>query len=101
MRKFYDYELPVSRHSVDQVKDFIVLEKDDNYTWSGKTGGGMLGENNYIMWLVGYIIVDNEPCFYAMNFTASDFERYSQVRYDLVREILKKLKLYPVQGTKF
>jgi beta-lactamase class D len=83
----------VSHKSVDIVKDLIVLEHTDNYTFSGKTGGGLLGENEYIMWLVGYVVKDNKPFYYAMNFKSSDFGKDSQSRYEITKDILRQLSL--------
>jgi len=37
------------------VKDILVIEKEKNYKLSGKTGGGEISNNKYIMWLVGYL----------------------------------------------
>ena len=93
LRKFYDYELPVTRKSIDIVKDIIVLEKADTYKLSGKTGGGMLTDTDYIMWLVGYIEKDNKPYFYAMNFKTNDYNKFSQARYVITKDILRELNL--------
>ena len=93
LRKFYNYELPVSRRSVDLVKGCIVLEKNDSYMFCGKTGGGMLSDTEYIMWLVGYLVKDNKPYFYAMNFKSNDFEKTSMARYEITKAILRELKL--------
>lgn len=94
LRKFYNYELPkVSRQSIDIVKDLLVLEKTDRYIFSGKTGGGMLTETDYIMWLVGYIEKDGKLYFYAMNFITNDFDRLSPARYKITRDILRDLKI--------
>jgi beta-lactamase class D len=94
LRKFYNYELPkISRQSIDIVKDIIIIEQTDNYKFSGKTGGGMLTETDYIMWLVGYILKDSKPYFYAMNFKTNDFYKTSQARYEITKDILKELKL--------
>ncbi|HEX2393919.1 MAG TPA: penicillin-binding transpeptidase domain-containing protein [Bacteroidales bacterium] len=93
LRKFYNYELPVTRESIDIVKNIIVLEQTDTYKLSGKTGGGMLNETDYIMWLVGYIEKDNKPYFYAMNFKTNDFNKLSQARYAITKDILRELKL--------
>ena len=93
LKKFYNYELSVSRKSIDIVKDIIFLEQTDNYKLSGKTGGGMLTDTNYIMWLVGYIEKDNKPYFYAMNFISNDYDKTKQARFDITKDILRELKL--------
>jgi beta-lactamase class D len=93
MRKFYSYKLAISRQYIDIVKDIIVIEQTDSYKLSGKTGGGLLTDTDYIMWLVGYIEKDNKPYFYAMNFKTNDYNKTSQVRYELTKDILRELKL--------
>ena len=94
LRKLYNYELPdISRRSVDIVKDLIVIEKTDNYRLSGKTGGGMLTDTDYIMWLVGYLEKDNNVYFYAMNFRSNDYSTTGSARYSITRDILRELKL--------
>ena len=93
LRRFYNYELPVSRKSVDIVKDIIILEKTGSYTLSGKTGGGMISDTEYIMWLVGYIERDGKTWFYAMNFKTDDFNKTSQARYDITKSILREILL--------
>ena len=93
MRKFYNYELNVSKESVDMVKDMIILEKAGNYQLSGKTGGTEISDKEYIMWLVGYLELDNDVYFYAMNFTTDDFSKTKNARYDITRSILSSIKL--------
>ena len=67
--------------------------KEDDGKLSGKTGGGVLRNNDYIMWLVGYFEKDNQPYFYALNFVSNDFNGTSQERYSITKNILKELKL--------
>jgi beta-lactamase class D len=93
LRNFYNYTLPVSRRSVDIVKDIIVLEKSDSWKLSGKTGTGMLSNTDYIMWFVGYLEKDNTPYFFAMNFKTSDFDKSSKARFSITKDILRELKL--------
>ena len=93
LQKFYNYDLPVSKESIEMVKKLIVLEKGDDWKLSGKTGGGVLNDNDYIMWLVGYFEKDHKPYFYAMNFISNDFSGTSRARYEITKDILKELKL--------
>lgn len=94
LKRFYNYELPgISRRSIDIVKDLIVIEQKDDYRFCGKTGGGMLTDTDYIMWLVGYIEISNKVYFYAMNFKSNDFNKTSAARYNITKDILRELKL--------
>jgi beta-lactamase class D len=93
LRKFYDYDLNVSRESIDKVKDIIILENADDYRLSGKTGSAGISENDYIMWLVGYIELDKNVYFYAMNFTTGDYSGTRHARYEITGSILKSIRL--------
>jgi len=93
LRKFYNYQLQVSKRSIDIVKDLIIIDHTDYYTLSGKTGGGMINNTDYIMWLVGYVEKDSQVYFYALNFKTQDFEKLSQERYYITHDILKELKI--------
>ena len=93
LRKFYNYEISSSRQSIETVKDLIILEQTNSYKLSGKTGGGNVSDNEYIMWLVGYIEIGNKTYFYAMNYKTNDFSKTLNARYEITKNILRELKL--------
>jgi beta-lactamase class D len=93
LRKLYNYELPVSRRSIDIIKDIIILEKTDSYIFSGKTGGALINDSDHIMWLVGYVEKNHKTYFYAMNFISDDYDRTSNARYEITKSILRQLGL--------
>ncbi len=93
LTRFYNYNLPVSRQSIDIVKNILLLEKNDTYKLYGKTGGALLNDKNYIMWLVGYLEKDNNTFFYALNFKTSDFDKTSIARFEITKDILRQLDL--------
>jgi beta-lactamase class D len=93
LKKFYDYKLPISKQNVDIVKDIIVLEKSDAHKLSGKTGGAMINDSRYIMWLVGCIEKDSKPYFYALNFISDDFDKTNPARIEITKSILRQLGL--------
>jgi beta-lactamase class D/beta-lactamase class D OXA-48 len=43
------------------------------------------------MWLVGYVVKDKKPFFYAMNFISDDFDRGAPARSEILQDILKHL----------
>ena len=92
LRKFYNYDLPVSPRSVDIVKDIIILEKSDKYKLSGKTGGSNYDDKNDIMWLVGYLEKGNKTYFYAMNFLTGKNNNARKARLEITKDILKELQ---------
>lgn len=95
LRKFYNYELPVSKHSIDLVKGIIIKEQGENYRISGKTGAGEQAEGPDIMWFVGYLEKGDRPYFFALNFIANEYKHFAQMRFEMSKEILSELKLIP------
>jgi beta-lactamase class D len=93
LRRFYDHKLNVPAHSIDMVKDIIVLENTGKYRLSGKTGSTEISGNDHIMWLVGYVELDKDVYFYAMNFTTDDYDGTRHARYEITKNILKSIKL--------
>jgi beta-lactamase class D len=93
LNKFYNYSLPVSERNINIVKDIIVLKTTDTYRLSGKTGGAILDSYGYIMWFIGYVEKNDKTFFYALNFIADDFDRTSNARYEIARNILRQLDL--------
>lgn len=94
LKKFYNYDLGISRQSTDIVKDILIREVGDNYILRGKTGTGELTDNEIIMWLVGYLETNNKPYFYALNITGTpaDYEKY-YIRNNILMDIFQELKL--------
>jgi beta-lactamase class D len=93
LRKFYHNKLPISKQSIDIVKNLLVLERGNGYTFSAKTGGTMIDDHQNIMWLVGYVESGKNVLFFALNFTTDDFERTRQARFEIVKGILKQLEV--------
>ena len=52
-----------------------------------------MNDKDYIIWLVGYVMKDNKPYFYALNFKTDDFDKTYLARLEITRNILKQLKL--------
>jgi beta-lactamase class D len=55
LKKFYHYQLPFSKRSVDIVKKILVQSRANGIIFSGKTGSGVTGGKAVNGWFVGYI----------------------------------------------
>lgn len=93
LRKFYHNQLGVSNRSIDIVKSIIIIEKTPKYTLSGKTGSAPFGNNEEVLWLVGYLEKAGNRYFYALNFKTNDPDTKRPARYEITKDILKELKL--------
>ena len=95
LKAFYSGRLPVSKRSINIVKDILVIEKTPAYTLSGKTGGGPIDEGVYIGWFVGYLEAAGNVYFFAINIEGSSFAEIRDKRIDMTRQILKALGYLP------
>ncbi|MFH1198022.1 MAG: class D beta-lactamase [bacterium] len=96
LKKFYENILQISERSINIVKDILIKEKTDKFTFSAKTGTGMTFEGEikkYIAWYVGYVEQNNNVYFFAMNFDAYDFNSVYNDRLDITRKVLNRFGL--------
>lgn len=95
LKKFYAGRLPVSKRSVEIVKDILVLEKTPAYTLSAKTGGGSIAEGIYIGWFVGYLETQGNIYFFALNLEGASYPEIRDKRIEVTKRILAELGLLP------
>jgi beta-lactamase class D len=95
LKKFYSYKLPVSKRSVDIVKEIMVREQTPTYTLRGKTGGGALENGKYIGWFVGYVEASGNTYFFATNIEGPDYLSIRDKRIDLTKQILSSMGVLP------
>jgi beta-lactamase class D len=97
LKKFYAGKLPVAERSTNIVKDILVLEKTDQYTLSGKTGGGALPKGKSLGWFVGYVETKGNVYFFATNIEGANYAAIRDRRIELTKQILRELGHLPKQ----
>jgi beta-lactamase class D len=95
LKAFYAERLPVSKRSIDIVKDILVLEKTPTYILRGKTGGGSIAEGKYIGWFVGYVERNGDVYFFATNIEGSSFDAIRDKRVEITKHIMTQLGYLP------
>jgi beta-lactamase class D len=95
LRRLYNAELPVSRRSIDIVKEIMVMERTPDYTLRAKTGGGSRGGGKVIGWFVGYVERGENVYFFALNIDGADFASIRERRIQMTRQILASLGYLP------
>ena len=95
LKKFYAGRLPVSKRSVEIVKDILILEQTPEYQLSAKTGGGSIAEGTYIGWFVGYLKTKGNIYFFALNLEGASYPEIRDKRIDLTKRIFVGLGLIP------
>ena len=91
LRRFYHSELPISERTETLMKSIMVIEKNENYRISGKTGWSFSEENNN-GWFVGYMESEGKVLFFATNLEPKDpskIDEFVAARKDLTYEAFR------------
>ena len=91
LKRLYHSQLPVSKRSIEIVKEIMTLEVAPDYKLCAKTGGGPLAEDRYLGWFVGYVETRDNVYFFALNIDGESYNAIRDRRLDLVKEILTDL----------
>ena len=91
LRRLYRDDLPVSKRSLDIVKDILVVERTASYTIRAKTGIAMR-RGSQLGWWVGWLERGDDVYFFAttVESTAPDFDMRG-VRKEATDRILRHL----------
>lgn len=95
LKRFYQSELPISERTALTVKRMIVIEENENYRLSGKTGWSVRNGNNN-GWFVGFVEAQNKTYFFATNVEPKkefDMNMFPMVRKDVTLKALKQMKI--------
>lgn len=95
LKKLYESELPLTERSETIIKRMIVIEENDAYKLSGKTGWSIRDGNN-IGWFVGYIESQNQTYFFATNIEPKsefDMDLFPMIRKEVTHKALKAMNI--------
>jgi len=95
LKRFYQSKLPISQRTESIMKRMMVIEKDKEYTLSGKTGWSIRNGNNN-GWFVGYIESQNKTYFFATNVEPKEqfnMDMFSMIRKDVTYKALEQIKV--------
>lgn len=94
LERLYFSKLPLSKRTENIMKDIMIIEKNENYTLSGKSGWGMRNDINN-GWLVGYLETNNSVYFFATNVEKEEtnMDEFPIIRLNSTKEAFRKLKL--------
>jgi len=94
LKRFYQSELPISKRTDAIMKRLIVIEKNDEYKLSGKTGWSIRNGNNN-GWFVGYIEYQHKTYFFATNIEPQkdfDINMFSMIRKNITYQAFEQIK---------
>ncbi len=89
-KKLYFDQLPFQKRSMRIVKEVMEMEKNSNYTLSYKTGWGFRENGNALGWVVGWVVENQHPYFFALNMDGAH-NINPEIRMNILKGILKQL----------
>lgn len=93
LKRFYQSELSVSDRTEEIMKRMMVIEENDEYTLSGKTGWSIRNGNNN-GWFVGYIESQNKTYFFATNVEPKeqfDMDMFPMIRREVTYKAFEQM----------
>lgn len=98
LKKLYLEELPVSKRSMNIVKDIILLEDTLDYKLRGKTGWAQLDDGYNTGWLVGWVERNNKAYFFAINVeNTGGGDKFASSRRAITEKILRDEGVLPIE----
>lgn len=92
LERLYRNDLPFSQRTMDIVKEILIREKTDAFTYRGKTGWALRNGMN-IGWFVGYVERKEGVYFFAINIDTKEDDKLLKARTDITWNILRDMEL--------
>ena len=73
LQRFRASRLGLSDRTTALVREILVLDRNDSYTLSGKTGTARMPGDRLLGWLVGYVEQGDRTQIFALNLDCADF----------------------------
>ena len=93
LRRFYEGSLPISKRTQSIVKEMMLLEEESSYRLYGKTGWGVVGDQNN-GWFVGFVEKGNQTYFFATNVSPKegfDMKNFAKIRLAITKDALREM----------
>ena len=89
LQRLNEQKLPVSKKTIEQIKNIMLVEENDLYKLYAKTGGGYLNEKTTLGWYVGFVENKAGTFYFALNMQAATFDEIKTLRIDAAKHQLK------------
>ncbi len=93
LQRFYNRKLPIQKNTFDVMKKVMLMEENNSYKLSGKTGWSIQNGNNN-GWFVGYLETENNLYFFATNIEPNndfDMKYFPKSRKEITLKSFQKL----------
>lgn len=93
LNRFYNQQLPIKESTYSLMRSIMVLEENENYSLSGKTGWA-IREGNNIGWFVGFLEKQDEVYFIATRVRpgeAFNMDMFARIRQEVSMEAFRAM----------
>lgn len=95
LQKMHQGQLSLSKHSIETLKEVMLVETTEHYSLYAKTGAGKANVNDksskaMLGWYVGFVEKPEGVYYFAFNFTRESYAKMKAVRVEIARNHLKK-----------
>ncbi len=93
LKRFYNEQLPVSGKTYATMKKMMIIEENNIYRLSGKTGWAIRNDNNY-GWFVGYIEKNNNVYYFATSIEPREsfnMNLFPEIRNEITMTAMKRI----------
>lgn len=95
LKRFYNKSLPLSDKTYSAMQKIMVLDENETYKLSGKTGWAIRNGNN-IGWFVGFVEKDDNVYYVATNITPTDstnMKDFARIRLRIALDAFEQLSI--------
>lgn len=93
LKRLYNQELPISKRTYGIMQQVMLMDTNENYKLSGKTGWA-IREGNNIGWFIGFIETADNIFYIATNVTPKNdvgLENFARIRLKVTLEAFEKM----------
>ncbi len=97
--RFYNSQLPITKRTETIMKRLMVIDENEDYKLSGKTGWSIRNGNN-VGWFVGYLEAEGKVYFFATNVEpneAFDMKMFPRLRSEVTLKGFETLGVVPTK----
>lgn len=95
LQRFFEKQLPISERTYLLMKKIMILEEQEGYRLSGKTGWSVTGETDN-GWFVGFVEKGDSVFYFATNVgpgPAFEIDNFASVRKEVTMKALNELEI--------
>ena len=93
LKAFYNNDFSLSKHTLDTMKEVMLVKQTENYKLYAKTGTGRVDDKSMLAWYVGFVENGKGRHFFALNLNRATYREVKAIRKNIALNHLKKLHI--------